>query len=214
MTRRQLPAARRACAPKAPACRRQATQNRTPCGRAPARHRCARRHRARAPAATASAIGWTTPVSLFAAMTVNSARPFAALASACAADETLMTPSRPTGSATTFAPEARAGASTESCSIALTQIGSQPAESIQLLASVAPLVNTTWLGSALTRRATFSRAASMSGARRATFRVHRRRIAGDVQRGKHRRARFAPQRARRIVIEICARGIHRAAATS
>ena len=65
-----------------------------------------------------------------------------------------------TGSDASRAPEARAGASTESCSIAETQISSQPAAITQLLASVAPLVNTTSLGLAFTSCATSSRARS------------------------------------------------------
>ena len=71
------------------------------------------------------------------------------------------------------APEARAGSSTKSCSIAETQISSQPAAITQLLASVAPLVNTTSLGLAFTSRATSSRARSTIARTRTPLGVHR-----------------------------------------
>ena len=73
----------------------------------------------------------------------------------------------------------------------LVKIVAQGCAITQALASVAPLVNTTSDGLAPTRRATLSRAASTMRAGAPSFRVHRRRIADDIECRDHRGLRFA-----------------------
>ena len=137
-----------------------------------------------------------TPVSLLAIITLSSTRPPPALA--CASDPATAckstTPSLLAGSAITLAPDVRAGASTESCSIAETQMAFQPPAITQLLASLAPLVNTTSLGLAPTSAATCSRAVSIMARARRPSACTDDGLPIDIERGKHCRARHRPQR--------------------
>ena len=179
-----------------------------------------RQRRARARVPPRSPTGCMTPVSLLASCSASRTRP-----APCAAMRQRVTARSASdrrrrrgrrGSSTTFAPEARGGRQHRS------RARCRPARSrpsrrrrTMLLASVAPLVNTTSVGLAPTSAATSSRAVSTMRAGAAALGMHRGRIAGRrrAPRASPRapRAAAAPSRSSR---DMCARGVIRAAPSS
>ena len=160
------------------------------------------------PAQPVAATGCSTPVSLLAICSDTSARPLRQRPRCSRAPVERTTPSRPTGTSMSCAPEPRAGASTESCSMPDRRIASQPRGQHRIvgLRAAAGEDDLGRLG-ADQRRHLLARVLDETAGPPALG-MRRRRIAGNVESRDHGCPRLATQRRRRVPIEICARSAH------